>query len=87
MMMMMVVVVVVVVPMRVVVVPMRVVIAQAWCMDAGEVGLFTDPCVALVVADPGDNIEDSSDCDDSGDSLGVSERKQKKSEKSSPKHK
>ena len=73
----------------VVVVPMLVVIAQARCMDAGEVGLFTDPCATLVVADPGDNIEDSSDCDDSGDSLRVSERKPQRSEKrkSPPKHK
>ena len=36
----------------VVVVPMLVVIAQARCMDAGEVGLFTDPCATLVVAAP-----------------------------------
>ena len=69
---------------------MLVAIAQARCMDADEVELFTDPCAALVVADPGDNTEYSSDCDDSGDSLGVkSERKPQRSEKrkSSPKHK
>ena len=38
---------------------------------------------------PGDNIEDSRDCDDSGDSLRVSERKPQRSEKrkSPPKHK